>query len=148
MNRTYLLALVSFFIIIACNNANNLFSSRQEKNVALVKQVFERFNKHDFQGMAALYADPAEFKDPSFGKAIVKQSRQQIATKYAKIKQLYPDVKDEIVGIYPSGDDHVIVEFISSASSIEGDEWEMPVCTIFTIEEGLITRDYNYYDNQ
>ena len=60
---------------------------------------------------------------------------------------MFPDIKDRIVNIYPSGDKHVVVEFISTGTAPDGTKFELPICTIFTIENGKITKDFTYFDN-
>lgn len=116
-------------------------------NLAIVRRVYDCFNRHDWEGMAALYADPCEFKDPSFGTQPVWQTPAQVREKYAEMSALFPDLHDEVVATYPSGDQYVIVEFISSGTSPDGSKWALPICTIFTIEAGKIIGDYTYYDN-
>jgi len=118
----------------------------QEENVLIAKNVYKYFNEHAWAKMAELYADPADFKDPSFGQGIVKQTRQQIAQKYKEMEEMSQDIQDEVIQIYPSGDKHVIVEFISSGTAPNGEKWSLPICTIFTIENGQITKDFTYYD--
>jgi ketosteroid isomerase-like protein len=97
--------------------------------------------------MAEMYTDTAEFKDPSLGQGIVKQSRQQIIEKYTELSKMFPDVHDEVVKVYPSGESHIIVEFISSGTAPDNSKFELPICTIFTIEDRKITKDFTYYDN-
>ncbi len=117
------------------------------KNIEIVQQVYEHFNQHDWKGLANLYAENADFKDPSFGQAVVSQTRQQIIDKYQEMAAMFPDVRDDIVSVYPSGEKHVIVEFVSSGTGPDGSQWTLPICTIFTIENGQITRDFTYYDH-
>ncbi|AHM60642.1 hypothetical protein D770_11925 [Flammeovirgaceae bacterium 311] len=97
--------------------------------------------------MASLYSNPAEFKDPAFGLEAVPQTREEIAAKYQEMGEMFPDIKDEVVNVYPSGANHVVVEFVSSGSAPDGTKWSLPICTIFTVENGLITKDYTYYNN-
>ncbi|WP_198412578.1 nuclear transport factor 2 family protein [Kaistella antarctica] len=52
-----------------------------------------------------------------------------------------------MIQIYPSGNQHIIVEFISRGTAPDNTKFELPICTIFTIENGLITKDFTYYDN-
>jgi ketosteroid isomerase-like protein len=118
----------------------------EDKNIALIRRLYEYFNTHDWNAMAALYTEPADFKDPSFGPEIVQQTRKQTAQKYRELAEIFPDIRDDIVAVYPSGEKHVIVEFVSSGTAPNGDKWTLPICTIFTIEEGLITKDFTYYD--
>nr|WP_295932482.1 nuclear transport factor 2 family protein [uncultured Dyadobacter sp.] len=116
-------------------------------NEKIVRQYFEHFNNHDWQKMAAMYAESADFKDPSLGEGIVKQSHEQIVKKYGELQQIFQDVRDSIVTVYPSGDKHIVVEFISTGTAPDKTTFELPICTIFTIENGKITRDFTYYDN-
>ena len=117
------------------------------ENEKIVRQYYEHFNKHEWEKMADMYTEVSDFKDPSLGQGIVKQTRQQIIAKYSGLSEIFPDVKDEIVQIYPSGNKHIIVEFISTGTAPDGSKFELPICTIFTIENGLITKDFTYYDN-
>ena len=65
-----------FFILIndlfSCNNPNET----RQANEKLINQYFAYFNKHDWGKLADMYDEFAEFKDPTFGKDIVKQSRR------------------------------------------------------------------------
>ena len=133
-------------ILTACNNQNQLTMTPSE-NTKLVNQYFEHFNNHEWTKMANMYTETVDFKDPSLGQGIVKQTRQQIIDKYAELNGIFPDLHDHILQRYPSGDKHVIVEFISSGTAPDGSKFELPICTIFTIENGMITKDYTYYDN-
>ena len=116
-------------------------------NQALITQYFTHFNHHDWTKLAAMYADTVDCKDPTLGLGIVKQTGQQLAGKYEELQHLFPDLKDTVLQMYPSGDSHVIVEFKSSGTAPDGSTFELPICTIFTIEHGKITKDFTYFDN-
>lgn len=149
--RDCIMAATLFTAILmpACRQEESVGTGeRTEKNIRLAGQVYEAFNRHDWTGMAELYADTAEFKDPSFGQDIVRQTRQQIAEKYGKYEEMSPDISDSVVEVYAAGEKHVIVEFVSSGTGPDGARWNMPICSIFTIENGQITKDYTYYDNR
>lgn len=141
--KIYLLVIPAMLTLLSCNQPKEN-SSENEK---LVKQYFEYFNKHDWHKMAAMYSDTAAFKDPSLGQGVVKQTKAQIIKKYGELSQLFPDVKDEVISVYPSGDKHVIVEFLSTGTAPDSSKFELPICTIFKIENGLITQDFTYFDN-
>ena len=138
------------FIIILIFSA---CSNKKEKSMAisdnekLVKQYFEHFNNHDWTKLSKMYADTSEFKDPSLGQGIVKQTRQQIIAKYSELNKIFPDLHDQIIQIYPSGDKHMIIEFVSTGTGPDNSKFELPICTIFTIENGVITKDFSYFDN-
>ncbi|SDI52063.1 Ketosteroid isomerase-related protein [Chryseobacterium taeanense] len=141
----YLLTLAfAAFILINCNDRKSTVPTENEK---LGQQYFKHFNNHDWKKTAEMYTETAEFKDPSLGKGIVKQSKQQIIDKYTALNQMFPDVKDKIIKIYTSGDSNIIVEFVSTGTAPDNTTFELPICTIFTIENGKITKDFTYFDN-
>ena len=144
--RNLMTLLFATFALISCNNQSRKSMTTTE-NEKLVKQYFEHFNSHEWTKMANMYTETAEFKDPTLGQGIVKQTRQQIIEKYTGLSEMFPDVKDKVIQTYPSGDNHIIVEFISTGTALDGSKFELPICTIFTIESGLITKDFTYYDN-
>lgn len=134
-------------LCLSCNSSTKKEQSSSIENEKLVQTYFAHFNKHDWKKMAAMYATIAEFKDPSLGTGIVKQTQKQISDKYAELNAIFPDLKDSITAIYPSGDNHIVVEFISTGTAPDKTKFELPICTIFTIENGKITKDFTYYDN-
>lgn len=134
------------FALISCNNQNKK-SMATTDNEKLVKQYFEHFNNHEWIKMANMYSEISEFKDPSLGQGIIKQTRQQIIDKYSELNKVFPDLHDQVIQIYPSGDKHIIVEFISSGTAPDNSKFELPICTILTIENGIITKDFTYFDN-
>ena len=116
-------------------------------NEKLVKTYFEYFNNHQWEEMATLYQEISEFKDPSLGKGIVKQSRKDIIKKYSELNKVFPDLHDKVIQTYLSGENHVVVEFVSSGTAPDQSKFELSICTIFTIENGKITKDFTYFDN-
>lgn len=146
-----MIAALSVLLLLACNKPEKETSLASldvsAQNVEIVNKVYEHFNEHNWKGMASLYSNPAEFKDPAFGQEVVQQTREEIAAKYQEMGEMFPDIKDEVLKVYPSGANHVVVEFVSSGSAPDGTKWSLPICTIFTVEKGLITKDYTYYNN-
>lgn len=122
--------------------------ARAEMNASeFVSKYFDTFNLHDWESLASMYSPTAQFKDPSLGSGVVTQSRQEFIQKYSGLSESVPDVRDTVISVYPSGDKHVIVEFISSGTAPDGTKFELPICTIFEIDAGLITKDFTYFDN-
>jgi len=78
---------------------NNSEIKMQEQNILIAKNYFEQFNKHNWGKMAEFYSDPADFKDPSLGKTIVKQPRKQAIEKFKKLAELSADINDHIISI-------------------------------------------------
>jgi len=144
--KNTILIFIALVAIVSCNNQKEQ-QKETNNNEKLVKEYFEHFNRHEWAKMAEMYAEPAEFKDPSLGQGIVTQTREQVIAKYSQLNEMFPDLKDEIVNIYPSGEKHIIVEFKSTGTAADSSKFELPICTIFTFENGLITQDFTYYDN-
>lgn len=144
--KLFLIVVFSLCFLLSDGKVSALTNSK-EKNATIAKRVFEYFNQHEWEKMAALYADPAEFLDPAFGQKAVKQTRQQTVKKYKEMEAMSKDIRDDVVQLYAAGDKTVIVEFVSSGTAPDGTKWSLPICTIFTIENGLITKDHTYYDN-
>lgn len=146
----YILSIIfalTIFLYSCDSKQNNQNAKTMDTNEKLVQQYFAYFNKHDFVKMANMYAETTDFKDPSLGQGIVKQTRQQTIDKYTELAKVFPDLHDEIIQVYPSGEKHIIVEFISSGTGPDKVKFELPICTILTIENGLITKDFTYFDN-
>lgn len=141
--------LILLFLAVAtftsCNQNNEIKVSTA--NEQLAKHYFELFNQHQWSELSQMYVENAEFKDPSLGSGIVKQSRQQFVKKYSELQSVFPNLNDRIVQIYPSGEKNIIVEFLSTGTAEDGTTFELPICTVFTIENGKITKDFTYYDN-
>ncbi|WP_395053224.1 nuclear transport factor 2 family protein [Flavobacterium sp.] len=138
--------IIATFLVISCNKPKTTVMKTTDKE-ELVKTYFEHFNKHDWEKTAAMYVENADFKDPTLGAGIVKQTHKQIIDKYSDLNNVFPDLNDKVIAIYPSGDNHIIVEFVSSGTAPDNSKFELPICTIFTIENGLITKDFTYFDN-
>ncbi|MDR2118278.1 MAG: nuclear transport factor 2 family protein [Tannerellaceae bacterium] len=116
-------------------------------NERIVAQYFDYFNQHEWEKMADMYVDEAEFKDPAIGTKIVSMTKAEVVAKYSELGEIFPDLTDTVIQTYPSGEHHIIVEFVTEGTAPDGSKMEMPICTIFTIEDGKITRDFSYYDN-
>lgn len=124
-----------------------LYEKTNLSNKEIVQKLFNAFNKHDWKSFAACYANDADFLDPSYGKEFVKQTPQQLIEKYGELQKIIPDIKDDLIGIYEAGE-KVIVEFVSSGTLPNGDKMKLPICTVFTIKDGKITKDATYYDEE
>ena len=94
-----------------------------------------------------MYESKAVFLDPSLGSDSVVQSNAQIVTKYSELGGFITDLRDDVVNINALGANKVVVEFVSSGKDTAGNAFRLPICTIFTISNGKIVKDFTYYDN-
>jgi hypothetical protein len=132
--------------ILSCKNETQPIS-KANRHEAFVKQYFDYFNQHNWEKLASMYADTSQFKDPTLGKGIVLQTRAQTIKKYSELNSIFPDLNDKVINTYASGSNHVIVEFVSTGTGPDQVKFELPICCILTIENGLITKDFTYFDN-
>ncbi len=116
-----------------------------DANRAVANKMFDAFNKHDWKAMANCYADTASFLDPSFGTDYVSKTRAETIAKYDEVTRIFPDLHDEVIGMYTSGD-KVIAEFIATGSMSDSVKFRIPIAIVLTIKDGLIVRDATYYD--
>ena len=115
------------------------------ENAAIAVKLFDAFNRHNWQEMASYYADQATVLDPSLGKEYVIQSRAETVEKYAEMEKMFPDIHDEVAGIYPSGN-VVTVEFVSTGKMNDSISFKLPIVSVLTFKDGLIIKDATYYD--
>ncbi len=139
------LLLVTLF---SCNNSkqNSISMDNSATNKTIIEQYFKHFNNHEWQKMADMYIENPEMKDPAYGIKNVKMTKTDIVKKYGELNQMITDVQDKVINIYHSRD-NVIVEFESSGTAPDGSKFVLPICTIFEIKNGKITKDLTYYDN-
>lgn len=147
--RNLLFLSLAFFVFSCKHNEEKVIisESNSANNEKVAKELFVHFNNHDWQKMADLYIENAEFKEPASGMVAQKKSKTQIVKEYTALQQQFGDVKDSVVAVYPSGDKNVIVEFVASGTLSDKTRFQLPICTVFTIENGKITKDYTYFDN-
>lgn len=140
---------ILILIILSCVSClkSNSESEASEKNQEIVEKLFTHFNNHNWEAMTSLYIENAEFKDPAYGIGTFKKTHKEKLKHYRELNAMFPDIKDSIVSIYPSGDKHIAVEFISTGKSVDGYVLNLPIIAVLTIENGLITKDFVYYDN-
>jgi ketosteroid isomerase-like protein len=143
--RTYYLLAYCLMTCFACHQ-NPPLHDEAAANEKIIHIYFTYFNQHRWTEMASLYADSVEMRDPSIGPNLVHMLRADIIEKYKSLGHALPDVRDSIANEYYSGD-NVVVEFISKATGPDGKKFELPICTIFAIHDGKITKDLTYYDN-
>ena len=148
MRNLLFLSLVFFVFSCKQNEEKVIISeSNSANNEKVAKELFVHFNNHDWQKMANLYSEKAEFKEPASGMVAHQKTKEQIVKEYTELQNQFPDVQDSVVAVYPSGKNKVIVEFVSKGTNPDKTKFELPICTIFTIENGKITKDYTYFDN-
>ncbi len=135
------LLLVTAFVIISCTQ------SVEKQNAEIATQMFAAFNAHDWQKMNSFYSLDANYLDPAYGLEYVKKSSSEIIEKYSGLEKMFPDIHDEVKGMYAAGD-KITVEFVATGSSGDRIKFSLPICAVLTFKDGKIVRDATYYNNQ
>ncbi|MCF8371866.1 MAG: nuclear transport factor 2 family protein [Bacteroidales bacterium] len=146
MKQTFLF--LSVLIFIQCSCVNNSKMDNVENNIDIAKKSFAAFNAHNWEEQANFFSDTCQYLDPSYGDTPIVKSRIEKIGKYRKMEEMSPDIKDEITSIF-GVDDKVVVQFISSgtAKTEQGDyKWILPICCVFTFQNGFIVKDETYYN--
>jgi limonene-1,2-epoxide hydrolase len=147
--KNFLALIVCISAFYACQTSEPKVqdtASNLETTKTVIEQYFSHFNAHNWKAMSNMYASSAEMKDPAYGQKAVSMTQAEIMAKYEGLNKMILDVHDSVIAMYPSGD-NVTVEFISSGTAPDSSKFQLPICTIFEIKNGKITRDYTYYDN-
>ncbi len=142
--KTLLVLLISSLFFLSCQSET---SQVEQANKELINKYFSLFNQHDWKALSEMYADSAEFKDPTSGMKVIKKSKAQFIEEYSGLQEQFPDVHDQVVNVYPSGEHHVVVEFISTGTGADQKKFELQIVVIFRLENGKIVEDFTYYDN-
>ena len=138
--RIIAVLLISLAMLESCKKQDSTAA-----NVEVANKMFAAFNKHDWEAMANCYAETASFLDPSFGTEYVSKTRQETVEKYNEMTKMFPDLHDEVIDMYATGD-KVIAEFIATGSMGDSVKFRIPIAIVLTMKDGLIVKDATYYD--
>lgn len=137
---------IGLLFALACTSQKSSEETPSAANIEIAKKMFAAFNQHDWELMASYYSEDATFLDPSYGKEYVSKTRRELVQKYREMEAVAPDIHDELINLY-ADNNTVIVEFISSGTAPNGTKWQLPICSILTIENGKIVKDATYFDS-
>ncbi len=147
MKKIYILTFCLLYLAACTTKTETIINEGiKNENTAIIEKYFAYFNNHDWQKMADMYIEKPSMKDPAYGINAIEMTKDSIIEKYTTLGKLIPDVKDSIIKVYPNSK-NVIVEFESKGTGPDGKKFILPICTIFEIENGKISKDYTYYDN-
>ncbi|GAA4451786.1 hypothetical protein GCM10023189_14160 [Nibrella saemangeumensis] len=135
MQHSFLLypaGLVLAGLLTACTPAGPAdLETVQQQNIRVVRQLQAGLNQHDWAGVSQLYAERVRYKGPHTRYQEVEQTPGEVVAAYRGYHL-------EITQLYAAYEHHVVVEGRLSQGS------PRPVCMIYTIENGRITRQYTY----
>jgi ketosteroid isomerase-like protein len=108
----------------------------------LVEARFDTFNRHDLNGLVALYAPDAVLTSPGFCQDRIGLAGARRA--YDELFQAVPDIQDHVT-LVVIDQNHIAMQFIAR-STRPGAAFEVHIANFLTVDHGLITRDDAYYD--
>jgi ketosteroid isomerase-like protein len=109
----------------------------------VVAAKFAAVNRHAIHEIAALYAADAEVIASNF--CAPRRGRADVIRTYEGIFSALPDAQAEDFE-YLSDGDHVAVRYVVR-SKAAGATFGVPIFNLFTVRNGLITRDEGRFDN-
>ncbi len=113
---------------------------RQADNLRLTKALHACLNRGDWAALGGLCAPTVRYRGRLSGFAEVDEPQSRFLTRYRSTLGTDRPGVLEIRQMYPAGGYHVIVE----GRVGQPPDTTRPVCLIYTIEEGHLTRLYAY----
>jgi ketosteroid isomerase-like protein len=113
-------------------------------NERLIRELFAAFNRHDVEGLAALYSQDAylmssDFQAPRHGPEGVRQT-------YSALFAQLPEIHDEVKTLIVRGDE-AAVEFVSTwGARGQAPAGRLEIATFFKFKNGKIISDITYFD--
>jgi len=119
----------------------------------LIDDHFKALSAHDVKAIAAGYSDDAKVVSPNWeGEKTGQAGLTEVYTRYFSST---PDLTYKVNNIIYAGD-NVVVEYDSGGTLsnpekgtpdyMKGKKYSLKYCTIFTIKDGKIIREVDYFD--
>ena len=138
--RTLIVATTLCVSLIACATQ---VARRDDQPRVVVERLFDAFNRHDADALAALYTSDAVLISPDHSAPL--HGAAGVRSVYAELFAQFPDIRDRVVGIIAQ-DDHAAVEFVSTGCMADHVQClELPIATVLTLRGGRIARDVSYF---
>ncbi len=140
MRRLWCASLAAAALVVAV--ASPAVAGPDDEARRVLAARFETFNRHDLDGLVALYAPNAILTSPGFCHDRV--GREGARKAYTDLFQAVPDISDEVT-LAVIDRDHIAVRFIAR-STRPGAAFAAPIANFLTLNHGLIVRDDALYD--
>lgn len=127
---------VGAVFLFACASPEHQEIETETRRIATA--VFDAFNRHDWEKMESLYSDSVILQDPAYPGG--KTGKEGMTEFYKSV----PDIHDAVESVTVEGN-VAVVEFISTGT-LNGQKFTLPICSVLTVENGMVVRDNTYYD--
>jgi len=146
MKTAVLILLVTCAASVAANAAMSGASRAEHRSVALIREKFEAFNRHDVEAIGKSYASTATLHSPDYPSLV---GNEPIADTYRKLFAAVPDAKDDLETLEDSAN-HVYAQFVMSGHLMGAQDKPINVriVSIYTVKDGRIVEDATYYDRK
>jgi hypothetical protein len=111
---------------------------------AVVEAKFAAVNRHSIADIAALYAADASLTAADF--CSPRQGRADVERTYSRLFGDVPDITTSDHEYLVQGN-RVAVKYHVSGH-VQGNAFDVPIMNVFTVKDGLITRDEGIFDTR
>ena len=108
---------------------------------SVVREMFDAFNAHDPERMAALYAEEAVLTSSDF---CAPRGKSDVVRTYRALFDTFPDIRDDIDRLIADGDQVAVAFTARSAQGPAG--LELPVIAMLRVEQGRIVHDASIFE--
>jgi|SRR6185295_9840740 len=120
-----------------------------QENVALVRAMYEAFNRGDWDGVLALLSPEIEFEtDPRHPEAGVYRGKQRFRRLWEDIETPYEDTVVEPERFFAQGDRVVAFITIRRRPAGSGAELTIRIGELWTVRDGKLVRGQAFADHQ
>jgi len=139
--HTRIATVILFGFLFGCSTEHA--ARRDERTRVVVERLFDAFNRHDADALAALYASDTVLISPD--RPAPLRGPAEVRGVYAELFAQFPDIHDRVVGV-TAQDGRAAVEFVSTGCAADHSQCiELPIATVLTFREERIVRDISYF---
>jgi len=124
-----------------------------EKNVDIIKRMFEAFGRGDIPAVLGMFSEDIEFQSPvtrvehvEISWSHPRRGREQVAQYFKELAEKVQPEPFEVLGTIAQGDKVVVEGRNRGRVKSTGRTYEHDWVMIFTLREGKITSFRHYYD--
>lgn len=127
--------------------------TEQEKNIKIVKDMFEAFGRGDLRSVISSLADAVEWRCPVTNDSSGPVTWGKTRRNRAEVESFFKEVLRDITPIemkplrFTAQDDRVVVEGADhSKATATGIEYLVNWVAVFTLRDGRVTVMHDYFD--
>jgi ketosteroid isomerase-like protein len=116
-----------------------------QENVEVVKAVFARSSRGDFDGLLALFDPGVEWvDDPLVAGGVTRRGHAEVKRNFESVPREWEELRVEVERFVDYGDDVLALTRVTTRARRGGPEIDRPFDTIFTVRDGKIVRGRSF----